>query len=120
MQRRLLYVAGILAMGALLAAAIFGSVGHLADPYAARGALLGTFLTMRYQHYVCRALLTWHVAVASILCGVFAAGLGRAVWHGPIIDFATELGEVLAATLLVTALMTASFYCLTLRQGRMA
>lgn len=117
--RHLYYGVGAIAMAGLLAAAIFGSVGHLFDPYAARGSLVGTFLLMRYQHHVCRALVMWQVAAASLLSGLFAAGLGRALWHGPITGFWTEAGESMAAALVATAMMIVSFYGLTLGRGRM-
>lgn len=120
MPRQLYFACGVLAMAGVLGVAIFGSVGHLADPYAARGTIAGVFLAMQYQRFVCRPLMTRHVVGSSLVAAILASVLARALWFGPITNPVEEAAEIAVSALAVVALMVASFHCLTLGRGRMA
>ena len=118
-MRGFLYGAGVALMAGLVWIALFGSTGHLADPSAAWGALVGVFLGMQVQRHRMRSLRTAHVIGCSLSGALVAALLGRAFWRFDLADWPDEIGEALLASLFVTALMAASFHCLTLRRGHM-
>ncbi|NVJ99330.1 MAG: hypothetical protein HWE25_14340 [Alphaproteobacteria bacterium] len=106
-------------MLALLWITIFGSVGHMTDPDAARGALVGTFLMMQFQRYRMLSLRTSHVLISAFVGGLTLALVGRRIWMFSAADMPGEAVESLLASLLAALLMAASFYFLTLRRGHM-
>lgn len=121
MSRTACYVAGSLAMACLLLLAIFGKSATVADPYAARGALLAVFLAVHVRRLQCRALRRGSVAVAAFAGSFVAAAAGWLFVAGDVVggpsffDGAVLIGSSAATTLL----MVLSFHYLTLRRGVM-
>lgn len=118
-MRSFLYAIGGAAMAALVWIALFGSTGHLADPAAAWGSLIGVFLGMQVKKHRMQSLRTAHVIGCSLSGALVTALVGRAIWRFDLADWPAEIGEAVMASLFVTVLMAASFHCLTLGRGHM-
>lgn len=107
-------------MAGLLAIAIWGSVGHMADPFVARGVILGAFVAMQVRRWQCRRLDSRTILLSG-LAGAILVGLARRFLSGamPSAFWLEEVGEILVAAFLASLLMQVSFHFLTLRRGWM-
>lgn len=107
-------------MAGVLGISLLGVTGSLADPYAARGALIGVFVAMQYMRWRCGLLRTKHVAWTAFAGGFVGVFLGRNL-VGQLASggLVTNIGNTAAAIAGVTLLMAASFHFLTLRRGYM-
>lgn len=106
-------------MACLLLLAILGTPATVADPYAARGAILAVFLAVHVRRFQCRALMQRTVTASAFAGSSIAVGFGWIYMAGEVSPSFSDGIALIASSAVATLLMVLSFHYLTLRRGFM-